>query len=373
VIRSILILLLAVTGAASSVSQPIRVMPRVDMEHPTVREIVDVWIRQLDEWCLPHQQAGTIAASDGSAIAQRVMQEWFASTEELYRKFPPTILSVEPERDAWVVRTMFSTEDTTTRQVVVLGIVRTTLRRSFSGWSIDDPLRSVTAEWRRERAGVITFILPDDGEFDEDRADRSALFVRDVSRMFGVAPPEQVTYYKAVNRDELCRVLGVEYYAAPPYGITFPEIGVVVTGIDDEWYPHELAHIALRSFDRALPLFREGAATWVGGSLGKPFDALLDEYAREHQHGRYPSIERIAEDVVDQDDRYIIGAVLCSNAYHEGGIAAVRTLLNLRTPEQVLQHLQPHIRTEAGQDVTIAALVNQALEREIHGVNTKER
>lgn len=370
--RSILTLLFLV-GAVCSEAQTIHVMPRVDLGHPTVREIVDVWIRQLDEWCLPHQQAGTIAASDGSVIAQRVMQEWFATTEEQYRKFPPTILSVEPERDAWVIRTMFSTHDTATQQVVVLGIVRTSLRRSGTEWRIDDPLRTVTSEWRRERAGAITFVLPDDDDFDDERAERSAAFVRDVSRMFGVTQPEQVTYYKAVNRDELCRILGVEYYASPPYGISFPEVGVIVTGIDDEWYPHELAHIALRSFDRALPLFREGVATWVGGSLGKPFDAVLDEYARRHHDLAYPSIESVVEDAVDQDDQYIIGAVLCATAYHDGGIPAVRSLLNLRQPEQALQHLQRYVRTDAGQDATVATLVARALEREMPGVNSGER
>ena len=106
----------------------IRVMPRVDQTDLTVKVVLSAWVDSLSTW---RGITPEIIRHDRSAVPgspRTVVADWFSQDEDLVRTFPPTVLSIEPDGDQWVVRTMFSTTDQGSNHVIPLGILRTWFR-----------------------------------------------------------------------------------------------------------------------------------------------------------------------------------------------------------------------------------------------------
>ena len=118
--------------------------------------------------------------------------------------------------------------------------------------------------------------------------------------------------YVAPNRDRMCELFGLEYYAFPPSGMAFPDQGVVFSGLGDPYYPHELTHVVVRDLENgAHPIVSEGVATWLGGSITFDYISLVESYRSSQQAEPIPSfIELFTDDEIPQDDQYILGAVL---------------------------------------------------------------
>ncbi len=332
IISTLLILLIAVPVVAGD--GQIRVMPRVDRSDLTVQVVLAAWADSLSQWrgVAPAELRYDRSAVPGSP--RTVVTDWFSQTEDVVREFPPTILSIEPDGNQWVVRTMFSTVQEGSNHVIPLGILRTWFRFDEHGLlETVSPIERVSADWDQTVVGRVTYRTPKDHALDRARALEANRFLERTAAYFGVEPPSAVQMYVAPNRDRMCELFGLEYYAFPPSGMAFPQQGTIFSGLGDPYYPHELTHVVVHDLEEgAHPIISEGVATWLGGSITFDFQSLVTTYHAERETGDVPSfIELFTDDDIPQDDQYVLGAVLVDAVHRRHGADGVRQVLTSRT------------------------------------------
>lgn len=336
--RSVLLALIVVATVGATAQ--VRVMPRVDVRSAEVRTVMQAWVDSLESWRaapLRDAQAGR-GADVLPGGCSGIVKNWFAQDEEVRLTFPPTVLSIEPTSGAWVVRTMFSHINSSTGDIYPLGILRAMVTMEEGQLHVHDALASTTQGWERTTVGPITFVYQHGHHLRRDKAESSISFMNVIAQEFGVGMPDSITYYIMRDRDALCAAVGVEFYAAPPSAICYPSAGVVISGTDDEWNPHELVHIVLSRYEQAVPIIREGVATLLGGSLGMSFDSLLTAYRATHPAEKVPTFRQLFTQAT-QEEQYVLGAALCKAVYDKKGTDGLVTLLTATTPLRAMDHI----------------------------------
>lgn len=373
--RTILALLLALWAGDLFASDPVRVMPRVDTMQADVRVIVRAWTDSLLRWRVPMIPANDPDRHGVPGNVGGMLRNWFSPSATVVETFPPTILSVEPKgADSYVVRTMFgATEDA--GNIIPFGIMRTTFRLASDGPHLLDPMAEALEGWESTTVGPITYRYPADVEFRRRRGANAVRFIERIAKDLGVAAPSSMTYILARDRDELCRILGVEYFAVPPSAIAYPEQGVLIVGNADELYAHELVHMVLGEAGNGHEVLREGVATLFGGSLGKTFDQLLDEYAAATPAERIPTLTQLfTEADRSQEDVYVVGAVVCDAIRRRHGVTALHDVLAVRSTAIAMQRCAELLGMEPSDTmVNLSDLIDEALAERRSAVTAGER
>jgi hypothetical protein len=346
VARYLTILLFAITtslpmvGGEGSAHGSVKVMHRVNLANADVKAVVGAWIDSLEHWRGPANVGST--AQDRSNVpgsTQSVVLDWFSQTPDVISTYPPTVLSVEATPSGWMVRTMFSTTDPQTGHVIPLGILRSTFLSTGNGrWMLVNPLTEALAQREATSYEMITYVHDEGAEPNPFRVSEATRFIRSTADRFDVAVPEQVTMVLSSDRDDMCALLGLEYYAFPPTGLAFPDRGIILSSMSDPFYPHELAHVVLRPLEKnSHPIIREGVATWLGGSITTGMTQLVQDYLAAKDEAEIPSfLELFTDPDLSQDDQYILGAAICATIARTKGDAAVKDLLKAQTASEVM-------------------------------------
>ncbi len=311
-------------------------MARVDTSNVAVREILAQWVDSLSTWRSVSRSA-TYDRTSIPGMPDGVVRDWFSQDVDVVRTYPPTVLSIEPHGDSWVVRTMFALIDPTSFHVIPLGILRTTFVRGEGGFVILNPLDVLRRTMDSTQVGMILYRHRPSVIVREDAADSAVQFVEQTAGRLDLAIPARIEFIITESRDELASSLGLEYFAFPPTGLSFPTSGVVLSGAGSPFYAHELVHMVLADDDSTHPVIREGVATWLGGSLGRSPDDVLNDYVNERDSLAVPSLTELFTDIdLSQDDLYIVGAALCKRAWEQGGASAIRSLLEARSTSDAM-------------------------------------
>lgn len=327
--------------ASESGIPAVRVMQRIDTSNPTVRVILAAWVDSLATW--RSIQTGTTEWNidkTSSAFAQKkLVLDWFGQSGDIIKTYPPTIMSIEPNEDVWFVRTLFATVDTHSGHVIPLGILRTVFSIDDNKKpQVDNPYNSWIKNWNVVRIGPISFYHPHEKVLSRERMDGAVRYMESVSRMFDVEPPTSITMVVARNRDEMCNLLGIEFYAFPPTGIAYPEFSLIISGLNDPYYPHEITHVVLRELEKdAHPIIREGVATWLGGSINDNLAQLVVMYLEGTPQQDIPSfVGLFTNPDISQDDQYVLGAVVCEAIAQRHGVNAIKRLLAAKSTSEVM-------------------------------------
>ncbi len=350
----------------------VRVMQRVDTTDPDIRAVLYAWVDSLDQWrgVGPQIMGGRPDRPNMATSVQSIVRNWFSQRLDVIRTFPPTILSIEREKASWTVRTLFSTVDRSSGHIIPLGILRTMFTRTATGDLKTVPSFPASVQsWPQARVKNLTVVHAPGMHIDTARAEASVHFIRRTAQQFDVEEPSNVMMVLARDRDEMCLLLGVEYYAFPPSGLAYPEQQVILSALGDPYYPHELVHIVLRDLDaHADPILREGVATWLGGSISKDYIVLVREYLQSTELRAIPSfIKLFTEDILDQQDQYILGAVIVDAAYRRHGTEAVVRLLKARSKSETMLLVSRYLDIDvADSQGSLVPFLEEALEW--HGV-----
>jgi hypothetical protein len=328
-------------GESGSGIPMVMVMQRVDTSDPDARQVIAAWVDSLDTWrgVGPRAFGECRDRPDMPVSSQVVVRDWFSQSLDVIKTFPPTILSVERANSTWVVRTLFSFEDHSTGHLVPLGILRTTFERSPSGnLQTVAPFPNSIENWETHRFGLLEVVVPPGTPVSEQRAWDAVRFIKRTAEDFDVDQPDVVTIVLAPDRDAMCALLGVEYYAYPPSGLAFPASGVILSSLGDPYYPHEYVHVVLRNLDQgANPIIREGVATWLGGSINTDFGTLALRYLERGDDVVIPSfLALFTDEQPKQDDQYVLGAVILDAAYRRQGMYGVRRLLMAKSKSETM-------------------------------------
>lgn len=267
-----------------------------------------------------------------------------------YQGFPATIagvVSAGPGDSVYVVKLLHARSDSARGGIMPLALQRLYAVRAPGaprGWQLASALPRLTHEWPTHSAGRITFHYAPGQRPNVDRAARAAQFVDSVATLFAVKPPERLDYYVAGSPDEYLRTLGLDFFPLPSGpgtgrgGNAMPTVGVVLAGdpAQGEAYLHEIAHAVLGERLGGGVLIGEGVPTWLAGSGGRPFSELvtvLRAYQRVHPDVTLEALVRgeIASGwgIPETDALYASGALVVDAIYGRGGVAGLRTLLDV--------------------------------------------
>lgn len=262
----------------------------------------------------------------------------FANTQAIVLDISPATFG---DSTSHAIRTLFSYQDSTMAEPLPFAVCRVYAVRQAGRWVLANALGQLTREWQHKSIAPITFVYPPDHHFDEGRARRSARFVDSVATAFGANKPRPIEFYVAQSPENMFRVLGVEVLPHHTPGLAYIAHRLIFSGaaIYGEWYPHELAHMALDSLTtswRTPFALDEGLAMWLGGSRGKDFPALMQDLAAALR--AKPSITLdalLGSPSVTDTLAYPAAAALLQMAYERGQMTQVKAFLRARLAGEV--------------------------------------
>lgn len=273
--------------------------------------------------------------------------------------FPASMVGVVPKDNGdsvYVVKLLHARAKKADGPVSLLALERLYAVRtpgSPFGWQLESALPRLTEAWPTLTAGRIRFHYAPGQRPDTTRARRADHFVDSVATLFDARRPRRVDYYVTASPDEYFRALGLDFFllgsgrGEPTGGNALPNEGILFAGdaAQGELYRHELVHVALgRRMHSGF--INEGAAAWLGGSLGQSPRQLyraLRDFQRAHPDVTFATIvgDKLAvpaEPRASSDAWYASGALACEAVYRRRGIAGLRALADAPS-DSAVQHL----------------------------------
>lgn len=326
-------------GNSATPSPPVAISWGIDTISPQHRAVFELWRRYLLD-----RPDSTHPSSNWSAVEQRRWPHYDLTAPYLFQspdfleEFRATVVGLDwvpGDSTAFLIRTLFAHTDSSTGHAYPLGLHRVYAVRERGRWVLSGALHRMTAGWRRVRVGPITYVYAPTFPFDRRRASEAGRFMDSTAHFLGLPSVPSVTYYLAQSGEEANRMIGLDYALDTP-GRAFVKNRLVLSGrrSQGEAYLHELAHILaapLVGEPGGAWIFQEGLMSWLGGSRGHDYPALvreLDTVLCQHPAWTLDSILR-PHDWVDSVS-YGTGAVLLHMAYERRGLEGVKRLV--RTP-----------------------------------------
>ncbi|MBL7999576.1 MAG: hypothetical protein JNL32_13190 [Candidatus Kapabacteria bacterium] len=335
--RFVIAILLCVSTLFSQIPD-VRITHRIDTSNTETRELLGLWLSYLHN--APHERKQRTEWNSAEKQSMRdadLTRVWVFQHDSMLLEYPPTILSIEPVGALRVIRTLFSMRDST-GLIVPLGMHRVYAEQEFGSWKLKSALSVLTKQWKRSTSGVLRIVHSPELSVSPVLARRAAQYCDSIASLFDITMQETILYV-CESPDEVARIIGLDYFAHPPYGITYPENHILFSGTGTPWYPHELVHAVFSEFSATHPLLREGVATWLGGSLGDSFDKLVRDLQDSVRLGKRLALQSIlAQPMQYSTELYTIGGVLCWYAYSLGGSESVRVLLSTGGTDADLYH-----------------------------------
>ncbi|RXK82800.1 hypothetical protein [Filimonas effusa] len=221
-----------------------------------------------------------------------------------------------------------------------------------------------TRDWYKTTIGNISYLKQSEETFNRNEANALNKFNDSLAHLFKL-PVKKFTYYSCRDVHQMYNVKGADYvrnmFYARNGGVI--ENGVVFSGSNTEYYPHELVHEYINDLGIASPLrlANEGIASYLGGSAGLPYQqllAVLKKYVLDNNvspSGLLP--EGSMKDInADVSTLYAIGSLLAKLVYEKKGfdgwkqflaipdadiVSGIGTLLELKQ-----QELDAYLKTQ---------------------------
>lgn len=296
--------------------------------HSAVPQIFNAWREYLQS--NPRSQSPTQL---WSAEEQSRWPAFDLTAAIAYQGFSATVLDIQPTflgtTDEFVVKTLFATTGSD-RGIRAIALTRVYAIQEDGRWVFSNALPRLTSDWTQEVVGAITYVHPPSHAFDRSRAQRARVFIDSLAAEFELDSPEPFTYYLATSPEELHRIMGVDWtFGRLGHGYAIPWNRLLLVGdvTFREENRHELVHYVLApltSTGRTHSMLSEGAATWLGGSVGRDFPELIREYARFLELRPEVDLDSILE-ANDPDMGWSPGgAILLQMVWERGGIGAVK-------------------------------------------------
>lgn len=282
----------------------------------------------------PHLQAPTAL---WSASEQHQWPAYDLTASIAYRGFSATVLDIRPSRhgstDEYVVKTLFTSASVAGQDLRPVALTRVYAIRRDGRWVFANALPRLTRDWQRVTVGPITYVLEPGRTLDRTRAQSAVAFADSLAASFGLPAIDGLTCYVASTPEELQRIMGVDWtLGGQGYGYALPWNRMILSsdaGFGEE-NRHELVHVVLSPLlaeRRTHAIINEGIATWLGGSIGRSFSALIAEYAAFLGDHPEVTIDSILETNDPDEGWNPAGAMLALMVHEHGGTAALKELL----------------------------------------------
>ena len=333
---------LATLSASSAMSQSVpRVTPGFGVDttsaawsdlswHSAVPEIYRAW----SEYLL--NQPGSLSPNPRWSAQEQRRWPGYDLTSFIAYNGAATVVDIRPVGeevlDEFVAKTLFSRVQGENHDVRPVALTRVYAFRENGEWVFGNALTRLTSDWERVQVGPIEYVVEPGRELDRTRAERAVAFADSLALTFDVPRLQGLTYYVAGSPERLHRIMGVDWtFGGLGYGYANRANDLILSGDPTfgEENRHELTHVLLGPLmaeGLTHSLMSEGIATWLGGSLGRTFPALLAEYA--DYLAAYPEITVDSVLAANSDEGLRpTGAVLLELVHDHGGMSAVQELM----------------------------------------------
>ncbi len=204
--------------------------------------------------------------------------------------------------------------------------------------------------------GPIDYHFPHDYFFDRGVGLRMTKFIKSVRKKYGLPKVSPIEFYITRNQDEIAAAAGLDFILGPSAGRSNTPNAQVFSSLASEWYPHEIVHVMFRDF-RPHFILNEGIATYLGGSMNRPFDSLVTKLAELFDTNDTITFQQIRESPFLEGSTavyYTVGAVLCKMAYQQGKAKKVKEMLSSGVSDDELYATIERVLRIQRQDVTAA-------------------
>jgi hypothetical protein len=180
--------------------------------------------------------------------------------------------------------------------------------------------------------GRIEFVV-EGRPVDRLRAERASAFADSLAGAFGVQRIDSLTVFVARSPESLHHAMGVEWtFGGQGHGYALAANRMVLSGDARfaEENRHELVHVVLAPIHeerRTHGIIGEGVATFYGGTAGRSYVELLEEYARYLAESDEVTLDVILAGEGTDRGWYPAGAVLVDLVHERGGAGAVMELM----------------------------------------------
>ena len=330
-----ILLLFASQGVGQTYPFPYTLHGRVDTTNPEVMEVVQLWLNYLaskpDSICdNPFWNEAEKRNYKEFDFAQESLFQF--DSRQLLNYFKPTILSVEKVEQSYAIRTIFFADNVEgeSRKSNPWTIFRIYAVKEFGDWKLKNPLSIHSRNWKRIKAGKITYIFPSTHWYSYVYAEKAVHFCDSIAEKFEVGEWEPFDFYITESADELGELLGFEFFF-PGFtqGRGMYDRRILLSGKNSEFYPHELAHMVLGGQNQHQ-FVNEGMATWIGGVAELTFeDAARNLAAAVQKEPQVRFINMLSRKWGRQHHAlYVSGAIFCKLIYEKKGLEGLNALMN---------------------------------------------
>jgi hypothetical protein len=269
--------------------------------------------------------------------------------------FPATVVGVIPAMpgdSVYIVRILYARADST-GTVAPLALQRLYAVREAGApyhFRLSGAFPRMRTDWEQRSKGPITFWYVAGQRPNTARIERASTFIDSVARLFSVPVPRHLDVIVGTSMDDVERAIGLDFFPEPSGpgqrsgGLNLGSIILSGNPAIAEAYFHEFVHSVLGpSLPAGSVLLSEGVATWLGGSRGRtPHEMyeLLHSYQQTDSTLTLSGLIRSRFQLTDADRAsnvlYATGALIADTIYRKKGIAALRSLYQLKGDSDTL-------------------------------------
>jgi hypothetical protein len=254
----------------------------------------------------------------------------------------PRVLSIEKQENKYAIKTLYAPNNLEKSQEIY-SIQRVYAGKENGEWKLFSALPILTDDWQHKQVGDIEYIYPPNFEFDENEAQDSANFVKELTQKFNITLSEPINYYLATSFMEMAKISGLDYAWDGNDGRGYPKNNQVFVGTGSEKYPHELVHAIFKDYELST-FVDEGLATYYGGMGEKSFDQLIQTVAEKISSNESLTLDKVLTGQrISSQIYYVSGAVLVKAAEEKGGTQAVKNFLKQASSREGLYNAMSQV------------------------------
>lgn len=307
---------------------------RVDTTNRDINAIANLWINYLKSkpdsvYDNPYWNQAEKKKYTDFDLSRKFLYQF--PSEQLLRYYQPTILSIVKEGRYYAIRTLFYADgvEKEYRSSNPWCITKLYATKENGDWKLINALKVITENWSRKKIGPINFIYPFPRKLNLLLAQESVDFCKNIIEEFNFPKIESFDFYITENGDKLGKLLNFDFaFAGYSTGVGLYDKNILITGLNSEFYPHELVHMVLPKKERHS-FVEEGFATWKGGTMEKTFQENARILAKQIAKNDTITFENVLNKQWGWQYAafYTTGALFCDLIYREKGKDALKKFL----------------------------------------------
>ena len=257
----------------------------------------------------------------------------------LYLGFPARVLSIKSNKGLYEIKVQYGTCESNVSYV--LAIVNYYAKKVKNEWKLFNALTINREKWECTNVGYVDYYYPKEHQFNYEKANKLAAFIKDTCRNFTIKP-YNFDYYFSDDYDEVKKLQGFDYWIGmggevKPSGKA-SERKLYCGGLGEN-FKHEVFHILTVPYIKNQYYWvTEGVAVFVSNeNRGKPLEWHYKKIAKHIKNNPEIDFTNLVEySYFDEytDYHYAMGGFIASKIYKKGGWSMLKKFMEVGPTEE---------------------------------------